>query len=224
MGRSSNQVRRCAYHHGDLMRAIRDSALKFIAIRGTAEFTMRELASNIGVTHGAIYSHFKNKQALLEDLTLTNLRVLHERQQKSIEGCQHGLEVLERLALAYTDFALSQPGAYRLIFNINDLSSESPATAMQRKTAASLTVKAIGDAQQKKLIVSGSNDVLAFTLWSAIHGLSHLLLSEHVGQFELAARDIDYTIHYAIHRHLCGVATTQGRTWLAGRIELQTAL
>ena len=203
-----------AYHHGNLMAAIRKTALNFIAARGSVDFTMREIAADIGVTHGALYSHFDNKKALLEDLAVFSLQTLQDKQRQSIKSCENGLDKLEQLALAYTHFARSQPGAYRLIFNINDPSAESSTVAMARISATTLIVATISEAQQEKFIVDGSIDMLAFTLWSAAHGLSHLILNEHVSPFDEAAKDIDYTIGFALKRFLSGVATARGRKWL----------
>ncbi|NOX51786.1 MAG: TetR/AcrR family transcriptional regulator [Gammaproteobacteria bacterium] len=207
-----------SYHHGDLMAAIRSTALKFIAARGSVEFTMRELSADIGVTHGALYSHFNNKQALLEDLAVTSLQTLQNEQQQSIQSCEHSLEKLHRLAWTYTVFARSNPGAYRLIFNSNEPSRESAVVVMARTSATALIVAAISEAQREKFIVEGSINLLAFTLWSATHGLSHLLLSEHVSPFDEVAKDVDRTIGYALTRFFYGVATARGRKWLDSHV------
>ncbi len=203
------------YHHGDLLAAIRATALHFIDRHQSVDFTMRQIAAEIGVTHGALYSHFRNKQALLEDLAVHSLGKLLAHQQHHVGSSGHGLEKLQQLAVAYVEFARSNPGAYRLIFNINDPAGESPRVAMARNSATAMLVAALREAQTQKLIAGGPIDLLAFTLWSAVHGLSHLLLNDHISPFDDAADDIERTIRFALGSYLHGVATAKGRRWLA---------
>ena len=49
-------------------RAIQRAALKLFSTRGVAETTLSDVAKTAGVTRGAIYWHFQNKEALLRSL------------------------------------------------------------------------------------------------------------------------------------------------------------
>jgi AcrR family transcriptional regulator len=53
------------YHHGDLRRAIVESALELLRETGSLEFSLRELARRAGVSHNAPYKHFADKRELL---------------------------------------------------------------------------------------------------------------------------------------------------------------
>ena len=59
------------YHHGDLRAALIARATEVIATGGVDALSLRELARDIGVSHGAPGRHFPDKQALLDAVALT---------------------------------------------------------------------------------------------------------------------------------------------------------
>ena len=54
-----------SYHHGDLRNALIIAATELIEERGSIEFSMSEATRRAGVSSGAPYRHFKDKEALL---------------------------------------------------------------------------------------------------------------------------------------------------------------
>jgi len=58
------------YHHGDLRRAIIDTALEVMREEQNWQFTLREIARRAGVSHAAPYKHFPDKGALLTALAM----------------------------------------------------------------------------------------------------------------------------------------------------------
>lgn len=206
---------RKTYHHGDLVNAIRTVALRLVQERGGPVFTLRELAREIGVAHGAVYSHFADKQALLDDLAVLGLSALQDAQLKELTGRANGLAELEALALAYVGFARAQPGAYRLVFNVAYTRDETRRVHQARSSGAGLMLESIRRAQAEGLIQPVDTDVLAFTLWSAVHGFADLLISRHIDELPGAAADIEASIRLAVATALYGVATRKGRAWLS---------
>lgn len=53
------------YHHGDLKAVLIDKAIEFIAKNGVENLSLRQLARELGVSHGAPARHFANKATLL---------------------------------------------------------------------------------------------------------------------------------------------------------------
>ncbi len=56
------------YHHGDLRRALIERAAEVIATDGIEALSLRALARDLGVSHGAPNRHFRNKPELLAAL------------------------------------------------------------------------------------------------------------------------------------------------------------
>src|SRR5688500_11230764 len=63
---SSTPVR--PYHHGDLRTALLSRAEETLERTGIAGLSLRELAREVGVSHGAPRRHFADKDALLTAL------------------------------------------------------------------------------------------------------------------------------------------------------------
>lgn len=56
---------RAGYHHGDLRSALIDAAVELIAERGVSGFSLAEAGRRVGVSAGAPYRHFAEREALL---------------------------------------------------------------------------------------------------------------------------------------------------------------
>src|SRR6202790_2944547 len=56
------------YHHGNLRTALLAQAERTVRERGVQELSLRELARDVGVSHGAPRRHFADRQALLDAL------------------------------------------------------------------------------------------------------------------------------------------------------------
>ena len=54
------------YHHGDLRAALIARAAEVVVADGVGALSLRELARDLGVSHGAPSRHFPDKQALLD--------------------------------------------------------------------------------------------------------------------------------------------------------------
>ncbi len=64
------------YHHGDLRRALIVEALRTIQQDGAAALTLRGVGENLGVSRTALYRHFADKQALLNEVAVEGFRLL----------------------------------------------------------------------------------------------------------------------------------------------------
>ena len=77
--------------------------------------TMRAIAAKIGYTPTAIYHHFRNKEALLTELSTQDFRALAQAFQQ-IGQVADPVERLRRIGKAYVEFGLTHPMHYRLMF------------------------------------------------------------------------------------------------------------
>jgi len=74
---------RRGYHHGDLREALIRGALELIAEKGPAGFTVAEAARSAGVSPGAPYRHFRDRDDLMADVA--RLRALRGRARAGLE-------------------------------------------------------------------------------------------------------------------------------------------
>lgn len=105
------------YHHGNLRQALLDSSLAILRSEGIEALSLRRLAEHTGVSRGAPYHHFRDKQALLASIGELGFAELDKLLQAVVEDEQRPLhERLHQAVLGYLDFATRQPALYALMF------------------------------------------------------------------------------------------------------------
>ena len=105
-----------AYHHGDLRSALVALVLEHVRKDGAESFSLREAARSAGVTSGAAYKHFADKDELLAAVATEALALLAQRSLKATAGLS-GKKRLHASALSYIDFAAAEPRLFRLAFS-----------------------------------------------------------------------------------------------------------
>src|SRR6476619_3622624 len=94
------------YHHGNLRAALLETAAQMVDERGVEELSLRELAREVGVSHGAPRRHFADRRALLDALAEDGfIRLEHELTIAMGDSSQPFQERLANLARAYLNFA-----------------------------------------------------------------------------------------------------------------------
>jgi AcrR family transcriptional regulator len=104
-----------AYHHGDLRQALVDAAAASVAKGGVDALKVSALAERLGVTGGAPFRHFENRQALLVAVAEEGARRLVDCMDAAATGIEDPLEVERARGVAYVRFAVEQPGYFRTL-------------------------------------------------------------------------------------------------------------
>ena len=76
MARKS-RTKKDTYHHGNLHQACVDQGLKFLD-KGNADFSLRDIAREVGVSHGAPSRHFGTKEGLFAAIAEEGFRKFHQ--------------------------------------------------------------------------------------------------------------------------------------------------
>ena len=93
---------------------ILDAALDVFAQDGADGVTMRALADAIEYSPPVIYAHFRDKEAIIQELCYRQLRSL--AQQFANFGALDPVERLRRIGYVYADFAVDHPSHFRFLF------------------------------------------------------------------------------------------------------------
>lgn len=198
-----------AYHHGNLREALLDEAAAMIADGGAANVTMRELGQRLGVSRAAAYRHFADKTALLVAVAKAGFSRLNERVQSVEAGAQRSsVERLRRMGEEYVRFALEHPAQYRLMYGREALTRQDlPELREAANALFEQLVDAIQAYQRSGAIKRQDPHILAYTAWSAVHGLASLLVD---GQIQ-ATDDIDGLIQQTTRTVLEGMRVRRSR-------------
>jgi AcrR family transcriptional regulator len=180
MGSKERRAREKALVH----KRILDAARELFTRHGYEAVTMRRIAQQVEYTPTALYFHFQNKEALLQELSDRGALALGAEFGK-LRKVKDPLERLRRMGQAYIQFALGHPNEYRLLFMTQqpplppeqsiipkgDLDLDAYALLVQTMAeaiAAGVLRPALTDAEQ-----------VAQVLWSGMHGFVSLILVRH---------------------------------------------
>jgi len=105
------------YHHGDLRSACIRAGLELVAA-GELEFSMRDLARRLGVSHQAPYHHFAGREDLLAAIRAEGFEEFLADLRHARQGGSSPRDALHRLGRAYLGFARRRPHHYRLMFSV----------------------------------------------------------------------------------------------------------
>ncbi|MFE7524951.1 TetR/AcrR family transcriptional regulator [Kitasatospora sp. NPDC057542] len=107
---------RGAYHHGALPEALVAAAFEVLDEEGQEKVSVREVARRAGVSAGAPFRHFADRQALLTalaDRVLTDL-VRWQEAQVAAAGPDGG-SVMRAVGLGFVRYALHHPRRFELL-------------------------------------------------------------------------------------------------------------
>lgn len=163
----------------DLRQEILDTARALLNDVGASGLSMREVARRAGVTHQAPYHHFGDRESILAELVAEGFRTLGRDLAQANTLAAHNLRgAVMASGRAYIDFALSNPGVFRIMFR--------PETCDPTRFPA---VQAAGQAAQATLVelvsmVHGTqtSPALCMVYWAHAHGMASLLLDGSLGQ------------------------------------------
>ncbi|WP_417445938.1 TetR/AcrR family transcriptional regulator [Kangiella sp.] len=81
-----------------------------------SEITTAAIAKRMGVTQGALFRHFPNKEAILSSVMEWVSKRLLARIDKAINKNSSPLAALEAMFMAHVDFVCKHPGVPRMLF------------------------------------------------------------------------------------------------------------
>jgi AcrR family transcriptional regulator len=162
------------YHHGDLREALLEVALELIAERGVDDFTLREAARRVGVSHSAPYRHFADKDALLIELAKSGFEELARAGVEAMAGLDCPRARLRSYGAAYLRFAAEHPSQYRVMFG-RAITKPSPELHEAGGRAFELFESTVAEIAASVGAKTPARD-LAMAIMAGVHGLATLAL------------------------------------------------
>ncbi|AXB80480.1 TetR/AcrR family transcriptional regulator [Novosphingobium sp. P6W] len=181
------------YHHGDLRRAVIETALDMLAEEKGWHFTLREVARRAGVSHAAPYKHFSDKAALLAELAMIGFDRLRESLSAARPKAAKTLrDEVTPVAHAYVAFGTHNPALYRLMFSAGE--EKVAGTHLNERALAvfEVALEILRRGQAAGSIRMRPIEGQAAAWWGLVHGMTMLaidglLVPEKVGLAPLDA-------------------------------------
>jgi AcrR family transcriptional regulator len=152
---------------------ILDAALEVFATEGVEGVTMRALADAIEYSPPVIYAHFRDKDAIIEELCYRQLRTLAKAFANVLE--LDPVERIRQIGYVYTDFAIDHPSHFRFLFmnqhsyaNTDDVAKDDPQQNAYAFLRQAVAEGIAGGAFRPEY---GDADELAQMCWGSAHGL-----------------------------------------------------
>lgn len=173
------------FHHGDLAGALVATASGLIAARGGPDFSLREVAESVGVSHTAAYRHFAAKADLLAEIAARGFARLDKAVTAAIVRRGEAIDAVASLrtaGLAYLDFAERHPGPYRVMFLAELCDAARHPALVEAASKALRTLNGVVAAGQVAgdLRPDPPAETIAAAIWAAVHGHALLLLDGQI--------------------------------------------
>jgi AcrR family transcriptional regulator len=157
------------YHHGDLRRALLDTALVGVADQGPAAISLRDVARRAGVSHAAPTHHFGDKAGLLTALAAEGWSLLADALTEAGEQKQSFAE----LGVTYVLFATAHPAHFAVMRAPGLIRSDDQELVAARQRAGD-QLRAGASSHDRGTTSETATTALAG--WALVHGLSALLV------------------------------------------------
>jgi AcrR family transcriptional regulator len=200
------------YHHGDLRRALIETALAMVTEEGAWNFTLREVARRAGVSHAAPYNHFADKSELLAEVGVLGFEALRRAMEKGADPQHHSpREALTGVGTAYIRFGVENPAHYRLMFG-PELAERGrhPAFDQAADAAFAVLTRALERGQLAGEVRRESVPEQALTAWSLVHGLTTLLIDRRLTFLGVSPTEAEQHARLGCAVLLDGLGTTKG--------------
>lgn len=180
------------YHHGNLRQAFLDATLALAEETGLEQVSLREVARRVGVSSGAPFRHFKDRQALMtaiaEEAT-RQLRIRVERDQRQAPAS--AVEKIRCLGRSFLMWAWSHPTQFKLVssrhlFDFQASESLAQNFGAVRQLTLSLVRQAQADGQLPR---DQTAEALGLALRAAAYGLARMALDGQMPQWGVTNRD-----------------------------------
>jgi AcrR family transcriptional regulator len=174
-----------------------------VEANGPEKLSLSDACRAAGVSTAAPYRHFPDKDALLFAVAQGGM----ERQATAMrEAASHhplgSVEAITAIGRAYVDFALREPGLFKLMFSLTR--GHQNEAELVRKGEATFGIVLTQIAARRALPPDHPEVVLTgFRLWTFAHGLSFLLIDDKLCKLGLDRLvDIDAMIADSARRFL----------------------
>jgi AcrR family transcriptional regulator len=184
------------YHHGNLRTALLHAAERRVRERGAQSLSLRELAREVGVSHGAPRRHFPDRQALLDALAEAGFERLGADLRRAADGA--GEEFEERLratSSAYVQFATEDAALLELMF-AGKHREDSGALHEAADRAFALILELIDQGQAEGALEEGEPERVGLVLFATIQGIAALITGGMVRAGQLDGLLADAITHF----------------------------
>ena len=161
----------------DFRRRAAEVAMRLFVEEGYEAFSLRTLARELGVSHATPYRYFASKAEIFAIVRAESFRRFGAFLRARLSASSDPSARLRILSEGYFDFALTEPAAFRLAFELGQPDSKDGGVVDAAAFEAwQVLVSVVAEAVEAGLL-DGEPDALAQVLWAGVHGVAALELA-----------------------------------------------
>jgi AcrR family transcriptional regulator len=187
--------RKRAYHHRNLRNALVAAALDALPEVGAAGLSLRDIARRAGVSPGAPYHHFRDKDALLAVVAGECAQHLLDALEAAVaEAGDDQRRRFQLTGVSFIRFAVMHPAHFR-VMELPDMLARMPKEVRRRFDAFySEEGRRMREAQRQGIIAAIPFDRLILAATSLVHGLAHMIIN---GATAVRPDDVEHAVRLA---------------------------
>ena len=176
-----------SYHHGDLKAALKKAALKLVRQKGPRGFSLNEASRLAGVTVGAPYRHFADKEALLAEIMGEGYAILAHQVGEAVQRVSGIRERMIEAGMAYLRFSAEHGDYFSMMFNSGIDKSKHPEVQRAAQDAFSTILNLA--VESERTLKRGQ--IHALSAWALVHGLAVLNAEGSLDEVAGSKQDIE---------------------------------
>lgn len=170
------------YHHGNLRADLLARAWDVVDADGVDDLSLRRLARDAGVSHGASARHFRDRQALIDAVAVEGFSLLNSALTDAVDLPESYAERFSAAAHAYVGFAVQHPRVLRTMYAAKHHPAASPELVTVSHVAMPALVALIAAAQSAGELPAGEAEEAALVAFAAVHGVADLATDDLLGE------------------------------------------
>lgn len=153
------------------------AAERRFAAHGADGVSMRQLAEELGCSPMTPYRYFRDKDEILAAVRAAAFNRFAAALEAAAQTRGDARTRARAVGQAYLDFALGEPQAYRLMFDLSQPHPERFPELVAATARARRTMSAYLEALVEEGALEGDPQALGYMFWAAVHGLVVLHLA-----------------------------------------------
>jgi AcrR family transcriptional regulator len=187
-------ARRPGYHHGSLRAALTATALDLLDEGGLAGVTVREAARRAGVSAGAPFRHFADRDALLTAVAGRVLEDFGEWQRAALADARPDRPAMWTFGHAFVRYAARHPHRFELLRTTVYTADPAPEIREGMRAIERQVTDLIAAGQNAGMLRAGDPQLVILAAHALVYGLSQMIVdgflpAEHAA--ELAEQVLD---------------------------------
>ena len=167
------------YHHGDLKAALVQATIDLIREKRVEDVSVADAARKAGVSSGAPYRHFHDRDELIAHVAAEGFRRLNEAQAEGSHG--HPPTAIENLiasGCAYTEFGVDNPELFHLMWSAARHDHTIDVARIAGQGAYGGFIEKLTGIMQAQGLGHLDPHKFGAPLWAMVHGFASLLIGK----------------------------------------------